>query len=68
MREWLIQQGYDKTKGEASLTRLTDDVVTETALRYIELCETITGREFVPGDMSKPLEERILENLERLAA
>lgn len=63
VREWLMQQGYDKTEGEASLTTLTDDVVTETALRYIELCETITGKEFVPGDMSRPLEERILENL-----
>ena len=63
VREWLMQQGYDKAKGEASLATLTDDVVTETALRYIELCETITGKEFVPGDMSRPLEERILTNL-----
>ena len=63
VREWLLAQGYDKEKGESSLATLTDEVATETALRYIELCETITGKPFTPGDMSRPLEERILAAL-----
>lgn len=65
VREWLIAQGYDKNVGESSLTDLTNEVVEETALRYIGLCETLIGEEFVPGDMSRPLEERILENLRK---
>lgn len=65
VREWLIKQGYNEAIGESSLVRLTDEVVTETAVRYIDLCERLTGKEFVPGDMSRPIEERILENLKK---
>jgi phosphoribosylaminoimidazole-succinocarboxamide synthase len=65
VREWLMAQGYDKAKGESSLADLTQDVIVETAARYIQLYETLTGKEFVPGDMSRPLEERIYTNLQR---
>jgi len=65
VREWLKANGYDPKIGEASLPALTDEVVAETANRYIELCETLTGKEFVPGDMSRPLEQRVRDNLMR---
>jgi phosphoribosylaminoimidazole-succinocarboxamide synthase len=63
VRKWLIGNGYDKAIGEASLKDLTDEIITETAIRYIELDELLTGKKFEPGDMSKPLEDRIFENL-----
>lgn len=64
VRDWLKKNGYDG-KTESSLPTLTDEVVAETAKRYIELCETLTGKEFVPGDMSMPLEDRIKSNLKK---
>jgi phosphoribosylaminoimidazole-succinocarboxamide synthase len=63
VRKWLMENGYDKAIGAASLKDLTDDIIAETAMRYIELDELLTGKKFVPGDMSKPLEIRIKQNL-----
>ena len=65
VREYLKDQGYDKAVGKASLVDLTPEIIYETALRYINLYETLTTKEFVPGDMSRPLEERIMDNLRR---
>lgn len=65
VRNWLVENGYDKTVGESSLKDLTDEIIAETAKRYIELKELLTGKAFEPGDMSRPLEERIVANLKK---
>jgi phosphoribosylaminoimidazole-succinocarboxamide synthase len=64
VRDWLMQHGYDKNIGEKSLSTLTQEIIIETATRYIELCEMLTGKEFVPGDMTNSLETRITKNLQ----
>jgi phosphoribosylaminoimidazole-succinocarboxamide synthase len=51
---WLGSRGY---RGDGTPPPLSDEIVTRTALRYIELYETLTGTEFVPGE--QPAEERI---------
>lgn len=63
VREWLIKQGYDETIGASSLVDLTKEMINETSLRYINLYEKLTGKDFIPGDMSIPLEKRITNNL-----
>lgn len=50
VRRTLVEQGY---RGDGPPPPLTDDVRTEAARRYIEVCELITGRPFVP-DTSEP--------------
>jgi phosphoribosylaminoimidazole-succinocarboxamide synthase len=58
VRRTLAEQGY---QGDGPPPRLTDDVRVEAARRYIQVCELITGRRFVP-DASEPL-ARIQRNL-----
>jgi phosphoribosylaminoimidazole-succinocarboxamide synthase len=58
VRRTLAEQGY---KGEGPPPKLTDDVRTEAARRYIQVCELITGKPFVP-DTEEPI-ARIKRNL-----
>ena len=58
MRRTLAEQGY---KGEGPPPALTDEVRVEAARRYIQVCELITGRPFVP-DQDEPI-ARIRKNL-----
>jgi len=58
VRRTLAEQGY---KGDGPPPALTDDVRTEAARRYIEVCELVTGLPFVP-DTAEPL-ARIRKNL-----
>ena len=58
MRRTLAEQGY---RGDGPPPPLTDEVRVEAARRYIELCELITGRPFVP-DTEEPI-ARIRRNL-----
>jgi phosphoribosylaminoimidazole-succinocarboxamide synthase len=46
VRRTLADQGY---KGDGPPPKLTDDVRVEAARRYIQVCELITGRPFVPN-------------------
>lgn len=46
VRRTLAEQGY---KGEGPPPPLTDEVRVEAARRYIQVCELITGRPFVPN-------------------
>jgi phosphoribosylaminoimidazole-succinocarboxamide synthase len=58
VRRTLAEQGY---KGDGPPPTLADDVRVEAARRYIQVCELVTGRPFVP-DASEPL-ARIRRNL-----
>ena len=58
VRRTLAEQGY---KGEGPPPPLTDDVRVEAARRYIQVCELVTGKPFVP-DANEPI-ARIKRNL-----
>jgi phosphoribosylaminoimidazole-succinocarboxamide synthase len=58
VRRTLAEQGY---RGEGPPPPLTDDLRTEAARRYIQVCELVTGRPFVP-DTEEP-SARIRRNL-----
>jgi phosphoribosylaminoimidazole-succinocarboxamide synthase len=58
VRRTLADQGY---KGDGPPPKLTDDVRVEAARRYIQVCELVTGKPFVP-DTDEPL-ARIKRNL-----
>jgi len=58
VRRTLAEQGY---KGDGPPPKLTDDVRVEAARRYIQVCELVTGRPFVPNT-EEPL-ARIKRNL-----
>jgi phosphoribosylaminoimidazole-succinocarboxamide synthase len=58
VRRTLADQGY---KGDGPPPKLTDDVRVEAARRYIQVCELVTGRPFVPN-AEEPL-ARIKRNL-----
>jgi phosphoribosylaminoimidazole-succinocarboxamide synthase len=58
VRRTLADQGY---RGDGPPPPLTDDVRCEAARRYIQVCELITGRPFVP-DTAEPI-GRIRRNL-----
>jgi len=45
VRRTLADQGY---KGDGPPPKLSDDVRVEAARRYIQVCELVTGRPFVP--------------------
>ncbi|HEX3697409.1 MAG TPA: phosphoribosylaminoimidazolesuccinocarboxamide synthase [Polyangia bacterium] len=58
VRRTLADQGY---RGDGPAPTLTDEVRCEAARRYIQVCELITGRTFVP-DTEEPI-ARIRRNL-----
>ena len=61
VRAWLMEQGY---MGEGTPPAFPDDFRVDTALKYIEAYETITGAEFQPatGDITGVV-EKILKEL-----
>jgi len=58
VRKTLAEQGY---QGEGPPPKLTDEIRVEAARRYMQVCELITGRPFVP-DQAEPI-ARIRKNL-----
>jgi phosphoribosylaminoimidazole-succinocarboxamide synthase len=58
VRRTLAEQGY---RGDGPPPALTDEVRVEAARRYIQVCELVTGRPFVP-DTDEPI-ARIRRNL-----
>ena len=58
VRRTLADQGY---RGEGPAPKLTDDVRVEAARRYIQVCELVPGRKFVPNT-EEPI-ARIRRNL-----
>lgn len=60
LREWLAEKGF---RGEGEIPEIPDEVKVETARRYIEAYELITGQTFQMHVGS--VEERIKKNLEK---
>jgi phosphoribosylaminoimidazole-succinocarboxamide synthase len=58
VRRWLASEGY---KGEGPVPAIPDDVRIEAAARYIQACDTICGKPFVPNT-EQPL-PRLARNL-----
>lgn len=58
LREWLVEHGF---RGEGEVPAVADEVRAETARRYIEAYELITGQKFAAE--VGPVEERIKRNL-----
>ncbi|HTE55681.1 MAG TPA: phosphoribosylaminoimidazolesuccinocarboxamide synthase [Kofleriaceae bacterium] len=54
VRRWLSEEaGY---RGDGPPPEVPDDVRVEAAMRYVEICELITGRPFEPDTASDPVE------------
>ncbi len=58
LRLWLAEQGY---RGEGEIPEIPEEVIVETARRYIDAYERLSGTEFKP-ESGDPL-PRIIENL-----
>ena len=58
VRRWLAAKGFT---GDGPIPPIPDDVRVEASRRYIEACDTIRGKAFVP-DLAPPI-ERIRKNL-----
>ena len=64
VREWLMAHGFRGLDGQ-TLPDLPPEFVDEVSARYVELYETLTGRDFEP-DLSPEPEARIREALSSL--
>jgi phosphoribosylaminoimidazole-succinocarboxamide synthase len=66
VREWLMENGFSGQVGE-SVPKITDDFVTKTSERYIELYEKLTGEKFKKAsteNMPERIEKSIKDYLE----
>jgi phosphoribosylaminoimidazole-succinocarboxamide synthase len=61
LREWLMENGFRGLEGQ-SIPDLPDTLRIEIAARYIELYETVSGRQFIADTHPDP-ESRIRENI-----
>lgn len=59
LRKWLMDRGF---MGDGETPEIPDEVRAETAIRYIEAFENLTGRIFKPSEMA---EEEELEEIAR---
>ena len=65
VRRWLIENGFQGKEGQAIPT-MSDEWVNEISVRYIELYEKVTGKEFVKSNydnIQKDVEEAIVKEL-----
>ncbi|NVK29299.1 MAG: phosphoribosylaminoimidazolesuccinocarboxamide synthase [Flavobacteriia bacterium] len=62
VRQWLIENGFQGKDGQ-SVPEMTDEYVQSVSERYRELFEKVTGKSFVPGDLTN-LVGRISQNVE----
>jgi len=60
VREWLIAHDFQGLEGQV-MPDIPDDFVQQTAERYIELYEKLTGRQFAPLE-DQPILQRIEQN------
>ena len=62
LREWLAERGF---RGEGEIPEIPDDVKVETARRYIEAFELITGQTFTAevGDTNARIEKNLAKYL-----
>ncbi len=61
VRRWLIEQGY---MGDGTPPAFTEDFRVDTAMKYIQACEKITGQEFKP--LTGPQTDEIVKVLREL--
>ncbi len=61
VREWLMSEGFQGKDGQI-IPDMTPEFVREVTGRYVELYETITGRDFVP-DLHPSPEARVASSL-----
>ena len=61
VREWLMANGFQGLDGQ-TLPDMTPELVADVSARYVELYETVTGRDFVP-DLNPEPEARVREAL-----
>lgn len=61
VRQWLIENGFQGKEGQV-VPQMTDAFVDAVSSRYIQLFESITGRPFVPADITD-IHNRILTNV-----
>jgi phosphoribosylaminoimidazole-succinocarboxamide synthase len=62
LRRWLVGQGF---KGDGPIPHIPDEIRIESARRYIEACDTVSGSAFTPN-LEPPL-DRIKKNLSKYA-
>ena len=64
LREWLAERGF---LGEGDIPEVLDDIKAETARRYIEAYELITGQEFEasPGNVAERIEGNLSKYLNK---
>lgn len=62
VRQWLIENGFQGKEGQ-TVPEMTEEYVQSVSERYRELYEKVTGKSFVPGDLSN-LVGRISQNVE----
>lgn len=63
VRQWLIDEGFQGKSGDI-LPALSNTWIKDVSDRYIELCETITGRRFFPArdsDINNRIQEALNE-------
>jgi phosphoribosylaminoimidazole-succinocarboxamide synthase len=66
VREWLIENDFMGKPGQ-KVPVMTDEWIATIRKRYIELYETLTGKDFIEETLSpKETEEKILHSLEKL--
>ncbi|MFT7333825.1 MAG: phosphoribosylaminoimidazole-succinocarboxamide synthase [Sphingobacteriales bacterium] len=61
VRQWLIENGFQGLDNQ-KIPEKTPEVIESISIRYVELFEQITGKEFEPAP-SVNLEERIFDNV-----
>ena len=58
VREWLMSQGFQGKEGQQMPT-MSNEVIETISKKYIQLYETITGKQFVPSEVSS-IEEKVI--------
>ncbi len=61
VRQWLIENGFQGKPGQ-QVPAMSDEFVQSVSDRYVELFENITGKKFVPADVSQ-MNDRIYKNV-----
>ena len=61
VRQWLIENGFQGKEGQ-SIPVMSDEWVEQISLRYIELFEKLSGKQFIRADI-KNINERVQKNI-----
>ncbi len=61
VRQWLIENGFQGKEGQ-TIPVMSDEWVEQISLRYIELFEKLSGKQFIRADI-KNINERVQKNI-----